>query len=211
MSKFHEFPIDEYQSEWIFRPLRNKKDVLILLMRTIKVMLLGKSLPPPRHEVGKIVLFVSKMSRIFFVSEKKIFSIALPFVVDDAGESLVFKDSLHPLIDNKLTSDIISILENDVVLTTPDVYSFFDQICPLIDYDANLWQFFRKLLTSEDGYIRYDFDDVHEDGHKHPLHHLDVFYESHASFKLGLGGSIDRAIFQEILDITTDCYYAVPA
>lgn len=212
MPKVYEFPLDGNQVSWMFRPLRNKRDVLYLLMRTIKVILLSRDLPVPRDVAGKMVLYVDKMSRIFFMSERKIFSIALPFVVkEEADGRLTFSDLLHPIIDSKVTSEIISLLESETLFSTPDIYVFLDEISPISNYDSDLWQLFRKLLLAEDGYIRYDFDEAHVDGHRHPLHHLDVFYESHTCFKLGLHRQIDGAVFQDILDLTTDCYYATQA
>jgi hypothetical protein len=210
MPKAYEFPLDENQVAWMFKPLRSKADVLYLLMKTIKFMLLSPDLTDPKSVAGKLVLHVDRMSRLFFQSDKKIFSIALPFFVREEDGRLTFSDPLHPVIDSKVTSDIISLLESGVVFSTPDVYVFLDEIHPLSNFDSDIWQFFRKLLLAEDGYIRYDLDEAHVDGHRHPLHHLDIFYGSQSTFKLGLYEQIDAGTFLDILDVTTDCHYAAP-
>jgi hypothetical protein len=66
----------------------------------------------------------------------------------------------------------------------------------------------------EDGYIRYDMNEVgykeaKEKGfeHRHPLNHLDVFYTSKATFKLGLKKAIINDEFIDYLNIKTDCKY----
>ena len=73
-----EFNLDERQVAWIFSPLRSKEQVIKLLMRTIKIMIVNDKF---NNELikGKVVLRISKMSRLFFFSQDKFFSINFPF------------------------------------------------------------------------------------------------------------------------------------
>ena len=78
--------------------------------------------------------------------------------------------------------------------------------------DKNFWIFLREILLSEDGYIRYDYDEkgynlAREEGqeHRHPLHHYDIFYTNKATFKLGLHSSISESDFYHLLNVKTDC------
>ena len=66
-------------------------------------------------------------------------------------------------------------------------------------------------MLAEDAYVRYDWDEKRADGHRHPVHHLDLGYSAGGTFKVGLREAIDRAALVAILDIETDCHYLLPA
>lgn len=63
--KSFKFDLDERQVKWIFSPLRDKIQVIELLMKIIKIILVDDKLDSERIK-GKVVLRVSKMSRLFF-------------------------------------------------------------------------------------------------------------------------------------------------
>lgn len=204
------FGIDEYQAKWAFSPIRNRRDIVSLLMKTVKVMLINTPVDETIR-AGTIVLIVSKMSRLFYVSEAKVFSISFPLFVQEIEDSLIFKSHGHPDVNSKVSSDILALLESDGIFDTPEVLSFAEPISDACAYDLDLWALFRDLLIAEDGYIRYDYDEVREDGHRHPLNHLDIFYSTSATFKLGLNEKLDHENFANILDLNTDCHYVSPA
>ncbi|OEZ52338.1 hypothetical protein JAB1_01220 [Janthinobacterium sp. MP5059B] len=70
--KKYRFPIDKFQADWMFSPIRNRLDSIAILMKTLKILLVNS---PPSEEkvVGEVVLQVSKMSRIFLYLRKKYF------------------------------------------------------------------------------------------------------------------------------------------
>ncbi|SCB06405.1 Conserved hypothetical protein [Xanthomonas translucens pv. translucens DSM 18974] len=208
MPKLVGFSLDQTQCDWIFRPIRSKRDSLLLLMRSLKFAMIARYIDPPQDPRGRITFYVDKMNRIFYTSERKVFSIACPFFITESDSGLVFRDSFYPEIDSKVTSDVISVLEHDPALSHPEFHFFVDHVFPYSEYDSNFWQMLRRLMLSEDGYIRYDQDPSNENGSRHPLHHLDIFYGSHASFKLGLMNGLDEAQLRDVLDLNTDCYYA---
>ncbi len=86
-------------------------------------------------------------------------------------------------------------------------------VTPICDYteecDENFWVFLRELLLMEDGYIRYDYDEEHENGDIHPLNHYDLFYSSNATFKIGLEDKERQTNFIDLMDINTSCKYLI--
>ena len=198
--------IDKFQAEWIFAPIRSRQDALIILMRSVKILLLGA--PPPKEQVvGKIDLVVSKMSRIFFTSDKKVFSLAFPFFVSEREGALFFKTHSHSGVDHKTSSDILNLLEAPTTLSSSEVLEFAESVDDIAQFDPEIWGLFRDLLVSEEGYIRYDYDEEHENGHFHPVNHFDVFFSSGSTFKIGLHNPTDIDAFVDFLDSNTECHY----
>ena len=203
--KSYTFQVDEYQLEWIFSPIRAKRDVIALLMRTIKVMML----PPmfPVTSSGQITLQISKMSRLFFMTNDKMFSVNFPFVAVQTDDCLRFHSIHHKDVNSMIASHVLAILESNDSLESREVFHFAEPISDLCQSDADFLCLFRELLTYEDGYIRYDHDKVRSNGHIHPLDHLDVFYTTGNTFKLGLNRNISLGNFADVLDLSTNCYY----
>ena len=67
----------------------SKKQIIELIMETIRYILSYQK-PPDKNVAGKMVLCVDKMSRIFFFTKKKYFSIVLPFLVQEENSELTF-------------------------------------------------------------------------------------------------------------------------
>lgn len=204
------FPIDAVQARWIFSPIRERLDVIQLLMKSVKVMLLNLPLDKSM-EVGKIVLVVSKMSRLFFVSDEKIFSIYFPFFVDTHSSDLVFTTPHYGDIDNRATSLILEIIQEKESMLSPDFLRFSDHLIDVCCQDESVWALLRELLMHEDGYLRYDNDLIRSSDFLHPRHHLDIFYSSGSTFKVGLKDGIEVDGFTDILDLTTNPFYLLPA
>ena len=162
--KKYVFQLDRYQAGWAFLPIRSKKDLLELLVKSIKIMLTPLEVPP-EYRAGEMTLLIQKMSRLIFRSENKMFSVAFPFLCTEQDGQLLFHSHEHPSIDSKTTSDILSILNAPNLLTTSDVLSFADPICTACDIDSHIWNLFREMLLTEGGYVRYDDDVAREDGH----------------------------------------------
>lgn len=201
-----EISLDEQQCAWIFKPIRSRRDSIILLMRTMKLFLTPVEVPKERI-AGSTVLFVGKMSRLIYASDSKIFSISLPFSTRIVDRMIEFSSLAHPSIDNRATSEILALLENPSVFEEGDVYQFVDPIIDASDTDLYIWPLFRELLTWEDGYLRYDYDPAHVNGDIHPLHHVDVFYSARATFKLGLRQSLNATALVDLIDVRTICHY----
>lgn len=203
--KSYSFQVDKYQLEWVFSPIRTKRDVIELLMRTIKLMML----PPisPVMSSGQITLQISKMSRLFFITSDKMFSVNFPFFAMEKDGCLRFHSIHHKDVNSMIASHVLAILESTDSLESREVLHFAEAISDLCESDGDFWCLFRELLTYEDGYIRYDHDQVRSNGHIHPLDHLDVFYTTGNTFKLGLNSNISLGNFADVLDVNKNCHY----
>ncbi|NTV94703.1 MAG: hypothetical protein HGA75_04715 [Thiobacillus sp.] len=208
MKRF-DFRIDKFQENKIFLPIRCKADVISLWMNAIKLMLAYVPVPEDQTK-GNVALIVSKMSRIFFAAENKIFSLNFPFFISEDESGLIFSTVHCPSVDNRITSEILSLLHTEGVLAEADVLSFAEPIVDSCGIDANVWEFFRDLMLCEDGYVRYDHDPSRQNGHIHPLDHLDVFYSTASTFKIGCGNRISLSGLTDMLDLRTDCHYVSP-
>lgn len=204
--KRYEFTLDERQVSLMFAPLRTKLEVIDILMRSIKIMLINYQLPEESIS-GKLILIVSKMSRLFFVSQDKYFSINFPFTAIDDGEALAFKFKSGDDIDNKFTSDVLAIISSPGALVSFDIYDFLDPVVDIIEDSYNFWFLLREILIFEDGYIRFDHDEDHANGTIHPTNHLDVFYSSGSTFKIGLNDRIRDDHLIDLLNLGTDCHF----
>ncbi|EMQ4857014.1 hypothetical protein AAIB78_001629 [Morganella morganii] len=207
MNKEFYFNLDQAQCDWAFKPIRTKTDVIEILMRALKTISVYTD--PTRDKIrGQLKLHISKMSRIFFFSEEKYYSLAFPFILDVVGDEFVFRSTEVESVDSFITSKVLSVI-NDPSYINSSLWAFFE---PLLDLEEQqtipgFWPFFKMLLTYEDGYIRYDIDDVRENGKLHPLYHFDVFYSNHPTFKIGLNQHYTNDEMIDFLNRETDCWY----
>ena len=74
-----------------------------------------------------------------------------------------------------------------------------DAVCELV----------KHLMLFEPGYIRYDHDREHANGAMHPEHHLDIFFSSDSTMKLGLSTGIGSEWFIDLVNILSECKYVV--
>lgn len=207
MKKEFYFDLDQAQCDWAFKAIRSKSDVIEILMKALKKISIYVK-PSPESVVGKMKLHISKMSRIFFFTENKYYSIAFPFIVEENNGQLCFSSIDLEEVDNYITSKVLSVI-NDNKSSNGSLWAFFEPLLEIEDQNTapGFWPFFRMLLTYEDGYIRYDVDHIREDGNKHPLHHFDVFYSNNPTFKIGLRENISNDSMIDLLDRNTDCHF----
>jgi hypothetical protein len=191
--------------------MKTKQHILDVLLETMRYMISYDDLGAFEQR-GKIVLIVDKMSRLFFISDNKSYSISFPFFAQKINESYQFSHE-NIEIDSYLISNLISVISRDLFMGTCSL----DLADAVLDYESefqDFWVVFRELLLYEDGYMRYDYDEdgyakAKESGHehRHPLHHIDMFYTNKATFKIGLDSSISIDDFVSIVNINTDCKY----
>lgn len=203
--KVYTFNLDQYQAKWAFSPIRSKQDILLLWMNTLKTMLAYVPIGDA-DAAGRLVLVVSKMSRVFFISSNKVFSITFPFFTNLTDDTFEFKTHACDQIDNRVTSEIISLIDAGV-LSDGNIWSFVEPIEVACEIDENIWNLLRELMLCEDGYLRYDHDVDRANGHIHPLHHIDVFYANNSTFKIGLLTELSQVDLADLLDVTTACHY----
>lgn len=204
--KRYSFPLDERLVKEFFNPIRSKKDVVSLLMKSIKIMLINDTVDKCRVR-GEIILIVSKMSRLFYFTENKFFSITFPFLVYESDGELEFSSKTVKIIDSKVTSDVIGVISKNGFQDVECALEFVDPIVEIADFEQLFWPFILNLFMYEDGYIRYDYDEKYEDGDHHPLNHYDIFYSSLATFKVGLRNRLEADSMLDFLDSNSICNY----
>lgn len=205
--KVYDVLLDDKQVESMFKPVRDRKQVVELLLNTMRLFLL-QPLPRPLKISGLLELRISKMSRLFFFSENKHFSIAFPFIakLNDDGVLAFYNDSGFE-ISSKTLSEITAIIDSGYDLDNGSFVDFYDSFEESLVESPNFWTVFLKLMTFEEGYIRYDYDEEHENGDLHPLNHLDIFYSSKPTFKIGLRGRYQKDYLVNLVNRETNCVY----
>lgn len=219
--KKYEFNLNQYTCDLFFPQhlIKTKLEILKILMEATRHILVESTIDINTEEtsLGKVILVIDKMSRLFFCRKNKSYSIVFPFMVNSDNSKLKFsfqKNGIELEVDHELISKFMTVIQNDSFHSNSSL-DFADDIDFLeTNYNKNFWVFIRSLLLMEDGYIRYDVDpdgfkNAKEKGkeHTHPLHHLDVYYTSNVTFKLGLEKEIDEDELVDCINIKTNCKY----
>lgn len=192
--------------------IKTKTQILKVLLEATRYLLFNK--PDSDVSSSKLVLNIKKMSRLFFITDFKYYSINFPFtfIINEGTVLINYKNLID--INSKTISDLLSII-NDDRFNSAVCIDFAEPIDTLeAEYDSNLWILLKDLLMMEDGYLRFDKDSegyskAKEQGkeHTHPEHHIDVFYSNQNTFKIGLEKTILYDNFVDYLDNQTDCMY----
>ena len=113
--KIYEFDIPKTLLSNLDIVIRDKEDIIKVLLHTIKYISFSESKKEISNDCNKIVLVVDKMSRLFFHYEKKIVSFCFPFIVKETDEGLecLFNQTL---LDSFATSILLSIFNDKDVI-----------------------------------------------------------------------------------------------
>lgn len=207
MMKEYSFALDQHQIKRFFSPVRNKADIIKILMHSVKLMLINQPGARKTSENAEIILIVSKMSRVFYFCDQKYFSLSFPFTVHEINDSLEFTLNNELDVDNKTTSEVLSIIHEKNSFLSNDAYDFIDPILDATKREPNFWSLMMKLLTLDDGYIRYEYDEERANGSIHPVNHYDIFYSSNTTFKLGLNNRINKEELIDLVKLESNCHY----
>lgn len=227
MEKKFKFFITDYMNFYdvVNSPIRNKSDIIKVLLLSMKHILLGKQVED--EDKGEVIISVEKNSRIYFICKKpnelpnKYYSFIFPFfLIENQNKEWNIKCKIsQEIISSQLINNLLILEEkgwfSDKNINFNDIDEFAcGYIEELEDYylenkfnsnaEISSWAIAKQLLTFEPGYIRYDYDPEYEDGDKHPLNHLDINYDSSGTFKLGFGKTIkikERLNFEQFKDI----------
>lgn len=200
----YNFNIPKYTKEKFFFSIREKKDVILLLIETIKFI---KASPSISEDTGaKITIIISKMSRIFYILNDKYFSIIFPFKLEVNETEYRFFLKSGTELTYEFLSKITELIKNEVFFKTFNDFidEIFDKSNTFPNLEEEIWDFIKEICFLEYGYLRYDYDPEHENGNFHPLNHLDINYSNRTTFKLGLSKEIATQEFIEILDNTLE-------
>ena len=108
--KIIERKIGEFFCEKVLRPIRNKQDVILLLLETLK--LINDSEKGIVNERGRVIICIDKMSRVFYETNKKAFSICFPFSMEEKDEH--YFRIYDSLTDVEITFQMISLLKREL-------------------------------------------------------------------------------------------------
>lgn len=160
-------------------------------------------------------LYVDKMSRLF-IPEKtvgeilKIYSIVFPFSYN-ADQHVLSFNQIN--INNSLNScmkTIINVFDGVLPETMEKILDRCWDVCndnDLSYQQDDLVAVFTELLTFDIGYVRYDYDEEHQNGDMHPTYHLDINYSNQSTYKIGLIQPIDTLRLEAILDTKQECWF----
>ena len=214
--------------------IREKSDVIDLLLLILPEIMFSE---PVDNNLGYFEVIVDKMSRVIFTLKRedivyKRFSFNFPYVIsEDCNQDDLLKWEISDGSGFVINSQVISVLmilcreglfkENiDLSIEPLEFYDRIQHAIKEIDADVTItdtliWHFVRKLFLFEPGYLRYDLDDNEErcNEQTHPLHHLDFYYSSSATLKIGVAKN-NREFqkwkedsFEQLLDLRLPCYY----
>lgn len=202
-------------SKDIFFPrvrVKTKIQIINILLEASRYILLNPVVDQT-ESVGEIRLVIDKMSRLFFNSENKYYSIVFPFNLYQEDKDIKLSYLHNISVDSYLISKTISAINCDE-FNDNCILGFADSIFEYENESEEVWLFLKELMLLEDGYIRYDndpigFKEAVDKGspHKHPLYHYDLNYTNRASFKIGLQKAYSIDEFIDLLNIKTDCKY----
>ena len=210
MEKYIEIYPGEYFTEKIKKPVRNKQDIILLLLETIKIII--DHVEDHTEGQSKVILCKDKMSRVFYETKDKYFSIGFPFYIEKKNGSYRIYDKITELeIDSRRLSMLIRIFSSESHMSQ-SLESMIDDILEVAeDYEYQnineVWYLVFLLWHMEEGYIRYDYDPIYEKARSHPLNHLDINYSSDITYKIGMNRKISIKAFMNILDIKEECAF----
>ena len=177
--KRYEFELDDRLYNLAAEPIRNKNDIIRLLVETTKFLINSpiNSLLCIRRD-RKLILYVDKMSRVIFSLPNKIFSFQFPFSIKSSllRNNLLKINSCSGLdIDSSITSALINIFKQNDVTSDNFIEGLLCKVWEVIDEngwkgmidDGDLCNIIRELLMFEPGYFRYDHDEARKNGRVH--------------------------------------------
>lgn len=211
MAKIFEINIGHYFEDKVLKIIREKEDIIVLLLETIKMFLVGNIIKDDQRK-GKVILKIDKMSRVIFEIKDKYISFNFPFSIETRESEdeyfRIYDSNIGIDIDNKIVSIILGLISQNILSkdSLEELYYELSYTENVYDLDT-IWNLLRKLILFESGYLRYDYDPVHENGTMHPLNHFDFYFSSGNTLKVGLDSKITIEDFISILDVQTECHF----
>lgn len=191
-------------------------ELMEICIRTCRELYSSNPLPDINIELNTVALVIRKMTRLFFFSENKYISIAVPITI-------LCKDNNSPQFyynSTQIDSEIWSWLIAMCVTPIDDLCNqedFVEFECRCEEKGIDIKQIFKAFKDADYGYLRYDIDldgarNAKEKGrpHLHPQYHCDIHLSNYATFKTGFINSISPSDFIKFLDNESDRWYIMP-
>lgn len=198
--------VPESIAAFYLKPIRTKKDIVLLLIETIRLALAyTEDLEDPSSSYS-IRFKVNKMNRVIYSSPSKVFSIRNPFNVRYENGSFSFVRKSGESVNSYIISNLALLMKNDkfesgVALEFIEMIQDFN-----LDVDE-YWVLISELFGFEEGYLRFDHDSRSENGRHHPLYHFDIFYTNASTFKVGAHVPPCGDFLLDLLDVSTESKY----
>lgn len=212
------FVIPYFNRDKFFSAVRERWHIIMILLEAIEYMLTNTK----SGEFDSDLMFclnVQKMSRIFFVSPDKYYSIYFPFTVEIIDEEVKIRNDDYD-IDAMTVSMLKSIFKEpnsrSVKGCSESITGVFEDMDIDMDIDMeNKINFIvYNLLTMEPGYIRYDYDPKthklfcdNKKGLLHPENHYDINYTQGGTFKIGLYDKLKIDDVIRLLNVEDECLF----
>ena len=226
MKKQFQFHLDDQLYQYAEGIISQKYDVIKLLLHTAQFILRTSPVENPATipDDCKLVLFVN---RLFFGIRDKIFTIHFPFHTQQDEDSSLLKIVWQGYqLDHKVTSLLLgAIADEEQEMERQSRYGMLEDLDNYLinqdisdemgnPYAVEDWvrELLKYLVLSESGYFRYDYDPIGAEKHKHPekyhpMHHLDVFFSSGATMKMGLSKKVTTDWIIDLADTNAGCKY----
>ena len=201
-----------------FNSIRNKKDIILLLLETIEQLLVSKEQIKTfsdfevvkAEEDLRIVIYINKMKRIFYCTKNKVQSLCFPFTII-LNKGLVEFHYEKSKLEYSEISTLKGVFKRSSMTTPAELNDellnddYYNRLCE--NEKKILQQVLLFLTIFEDGYLRFDFHDTENFNEDfHPLHHIDLYYTNSNTFKLGLEEEMSLKKNIKIIDITEKCF-----
>jgi hypothetical protein len=200
------FNLDERLINLFFAPVRKKEDIIMLMMNIVQFIGISSRITIEPIK-GRMVLRTSRTNRAFLYTDKKHFSISFPYKIIESEDGFEAHSIINGEISRATISKIKSILIDGEAMDGGCISSLANLVLDESLLAPAFWGIFRELIFMEDGYLRYDHDKERENGHIHPLNHLDIFYSNRAGFKVGLKSTLDEGELIDIMEHSSNCRY----
>lgn len=202
-------------------PIRSRTDVIKVILQASDYLIDKQYLVYHNFEGidnNRPFLCIDKMSRLFIPEKEKtdgeilkIYSIAFPFSYNSEHHILSFNQININNLLNSCMKSVIDVCYGVLPETMEKILDYCWDTCSEYELPSpqseNLVALFTELLTFDIGYVRYDYDEKHQNGVLHPLYHLDINYSNQSTYKIGLIQPIDTLKLESILDTKRECWF----
>lgn len=230
MSRDYIFYIDRELRALLSKPFRDRKDIILVLLKTVEKLLTPNSDTVRQHRTSEELKDVFKIfhpdsrgenqQRVFYynayndensVDMYTIHSFHFPFSVNVEEDQILIYYK-HSTIDKEINSYFLSRLTCIINLIDSGEYDWgdpwLDEMLNIFystsnDDNKDLFYLVNDLLLMDFGYIRYDNDPRHEKVN-HPRHHFDINLDKRVTYKIGLTEALNIDSFAKIIDNSKD-------
>lgn len=197
--------------------IKERKQLIEICVKCCRELTITLPLDTNQFNIDNTVLVVNKMSRIFFFSEGKYMSIAIPFNIRVNGNNSPIFQHHDSEIDSQMWSLLVSMITKSVE-EVRDSQEYIEYCCQADPNEMILSDILVTLQQADYGYLRYDYDPAgfksakdQDKPHTHPLYHYDIHLSNQATFKTGILEPLSPEKFINFVDNECDRWYVVPS